>query len=230
MTAPLNQREQAIVDSVLQTFEGSELLGVIGADEARRKRDDVIYGTTTGYRDPQINNPTKRENGMPLVNFKAIQEKSFAQPPVGVYECRLDVSNIELDEHGQPTVRTVDGKKVPRIQETKSGDEWWRISATITAGEHKGLKIRDGLYFSEKGINRVKLVCKSLGVITGDEENFEVTPEMLDGKLARVRVDKQEPALDRNKQQKFDKKTGEKLYRAKVAFDGYEAMDEGVPF
>ena len=41
------------------------------------------------------------------INLKEIQESSFAQPDEGTYRCRLQVDNIERDQHGKRGVRSV---------------------------------------------------------------------------------------------------------------------------
>jgi hypothetical protein len=57
---------------------------------------------------------------------------------------------------------------------TKGGIPTINLTWTVLEGDYKGQEIEDVLFFSPKGLRRVKSVCKRLGVKKNLDENIEL--------------------------------------------------------
>ena len=105
------------------------------------------------------------------LNKKKINEQSekkeFKPIPRGNYLGRLE--KIEEDE-------------------TKNNDELWILQWGIAEGDYKGRKVFDNLVFKEGVLDRVLILCEALGVEVPDDEDFNLEPEMIKGKLCYIKV------------------------------------------
>jgi hypothetical protein len=104
---------------------------------------------------------------MPRVKFgSAEQQARNAEPiPSGTYTCQI--------------------AKVEEAQ-TRHGDPMWKLRLSVVEGSQKGRPVFDNLPFSSAATERVKLFCEALGLPT--DEDFDLTPEQVDGRLLRVVV------------------------------------------
>lgn len=98
--------------------------------------------------------------------------------------------------------------------ESRFGDPMWKLTLKVVGGEHEGALIFDRVTFNQKGLSRVKLVCKALGMDTTGEKSL--TPNMLVGRAAMVDVYAQE----------YEKADGTRSKSNNVPFGGYRPMTE----
>lgn len=105
------------------------------------------------------------------LNKKKIEEnkKDFKALPRAKYLARLE--KIEEDE-------------------TKNEDALWILQWGIAKGEHKGRKVFDNLVFKDSVLDRVLSLCKALNVEVPEDEDFDLEPDMLKGKLCYIKVKK----------------------------------------
>lgn len=131
---------------------------------------------------------------MPRINFDDVDD-AVQIVPEGTYVCAL--SEIAPD------------------YSQKVGD-FWRLKWKVSEGEAKGRIIEDPLFFTEKSLGRVKLLCSKVGLpVTG---TYDLQPKHLLGKRAKVTVE--------HVKEEYQGKT---YTKAKVPFGGYEALDGMVP-
>lgn len=131
---------------------------------------------------------------MPRIDFSTVEDaKDFTPLPEGEYLCRVDNVKEAL---------------------TGAGDEMWKLRMAVVEGEHKGRYIFDNLVFSEKALKRAKFVCRCLGIDVSGE--VDLTPDMIVGKQANVRVELEEYQDDEGREKK----------RNRVPFAGYEKPDD----
>ncbi|MBU8913307.1 MAG: DUF669 domain-containing protein [Spirochaetales bacterium] len=138
---------------------------------------------------------------MPKIDFSTVNDTAdFAPLPDGDYLCQL--TDVELDN-------------------TKSGDEMWRLRWSVLGGEFAGRLLFDNLVFSEKALSRVKLVCGCCGVDTSGAVDLE--PTMLLDKQALVTTYQEEYTDDQDRTKVTNR----------IPFEGYSFVpsDTGdVPF
>jgi hypothetical protein len=110
-------------------------------------------------------------------------------------------------------------------KQTSSGDLWWNLELRVIHGDCAGKKFWDGIFFTEKAMPRVKLVCSRLGLKVHGV--VDLTPDMLVGKVAYVNVI-QEDYID---------KEGNTRTKNSVPFGGYTKInddekedDDDMPF
>ena len=129
---------------------------------------------------------------------------------------KINFRNVNIPEPNGP-----DGKPVPAgtyvcravaVEETttRHGDEMWRVRFSIEEGPHRGRLLWDNLPFSEAALPRAKLACDALGLDT--EGEVDLSPDELLGRRCRLRI-----TLETYKGRR----------RNKVAYDGYEPLEEG---
>ena len=95
------------------------------------------------------------------------KEKNFGPVPKGKYLARLE--------------------KITKT-ETKKGNEMWSIRWGIAWGKCKDRKVFDNLTLSEKALDRVLSFCEALGIDIPEEEDLELKPSMVRGKLCGIKV------------------------------------------
>ena len=98
---------------------------------------------------------------------------------------------------------------VENVEERKSaaGNEVWRITLCVEAGEFAGRKIYDNLVWTEKAFRRIKQICEAIGGICSEQDaEVEILPsQILGGRVVASLI--------------HEVYNGEK--REKVAFSGY---------
>lgn len=129
---------------------------------------------------------------MPVIDFSQIKdEQGRSLLPDGTYLCRvLDV--------------------VP--EQTKAGDECWRLDLEVIEGDYAKRRIFDRLVFSEKALPRVKFICSRLGLDTSGEVDLRL--EHLLDRIACVTVFTEEIVSNDGLKKKVNK----------VPWDGYTAV------
>jgi Protein of unknown function (DUF669) len=131
---------------------------------------------------------------MPRIDFSSVEDaKDYTPIPEGEYLCRIDKVEEAL---------------------TGAGNEMWKLRLAVVSGEHKGRFLFDNLVFSEKALKRAKFVCRCLGVDVSGE--IDLTPEMIVGKQANVRVEIEEYVDDEGHEKK----------RNRVPFAGYDKTED----
>ena len=130
---------------------------------------------------------------MPRINFKKVDDVRESGPlPAGTYLCRLD--DVEVDE-------------------TRHGDEMWKLRFEVVAGPHERRCIWDNMVFSNTAMPRAKLICGCLGLDVTD--TLDVTPETLLGRTCQVMVDIED----------YEDQNGNPRRRNSVPFAGYKQTD-----
>ncbi len=111
--------------------------------------------------------------------------------PDGTYRCL--VARIELDQ-------------------TRSGDEWWRLRLGVVDGPHHGRALFDDIYFSERALPRAIHFCQALGLKL--HGSTEVTPQMCQGRECLVTIHSET----------YVNRDGQECRRNVVDYDGYAAV------
>ena len=116
-----------------------------------------------------------------------------------------------------------DGEYLCRVKEVtpdtgNKGEEVWRLDLEITSGDYGGEIIFDRLFFTEKGLKRVKLVCNRLGIETTGEADLR--PSDLIGKDAYVTC----------LQSEYVARDGSTKKNMKIPFDGYKSISDDIGF
>lgn len=124
------------------------------------------------------------------VNFDDLTVNDFSTVPAGSYLCR--VSEV-------------------RLGTTRGGDERWSLRLTVAAGELMGrMAAWDSIVFSSRGLARVRLVFKALGLPHKGVVNIE--PRDLEGRHVCVTV----------QQAEYLSASGDTtVIRNEVPYDGY---------
>lgn len=129
---------------------------------------------------------------MPRVNLADVPDIEPLEPiPAGEYLCRL--ADVEV------------------VQPLRK-PEFWRPRWIVQRGPYKGRTIPDILYFSEKALPRVKLLCGVASLDTSEE--IDLKPSDLLGMRAVLTVEEKQ----------FEDKNGKTRRVNAVVYNGY-----GVP-
>ena len=129
-------------------------------------------------------------------NLDEVDEVSFEAVPPGTYVCRLTVSSVE------PIGKSADAKL------------GLKVKARVVEENYHGSVIRDSLFWSKRAMGRIKAAVHRLAGVEGGIVTAAEVRDWLNGKLARVTVDK----ID-----SFTGKDGTIYRDSKVAFSGYAA-------
>jgi len=98
-----------------------------------------------------------------------------------------------------------------RVSNNADGDVSWMLRMTLLEGDRAGrVAVVDWLNFSARGMHRVRSVLSTLGFDTS--VSVEVETNMLEGKVANVRIVTQESS---------DPQTGKITRRSRVPYDGW---------
>jgi len=128
---------------------------------------------------------------MPIVDFNNVPDtQEFNELPPGKYLAK--VTEVKPDTSANQNLV-------------------WRLKMEVLHGAHKGGTIVDSLTWTEKGMGRVKLVLKRLGVDLS--RPVDVDRLVLEGRIAIV-------ALGKDKY--VNEATGQEVESMKVPFAGYE--------
>lgn len=100
---------------------------------------------------------------------------------------------------------------------TKAGDEQWSLKLEIIHGSDKGKMARDAIFFTEKAMPRVKLVCHRLGGIEGSG-HIDVQPNQLLNRKSYITIVAEE-------KEEF----GETKTTKRVAYGGYTSIGDDIP-
>lgn len=130
----------------------------------------------------------------------------------------LDLSQIEDAEDFSPIP---DGEYLcvlDEVEETttrESADDMWKLKWKVAEGPCENRVIFDQIIFSERGLKRVKLVLRRIGLdVSG---RLELSPEMIQGAVAYVTVHTEE----------YRKSDGSTARANRVDFAGYRSADSG---
>jgi len=127
---------------------------------------------------------------MPKRNWDDVEESTGGMVPPGEYKAKI----VEVFPEG-------DGN-----------DERWGVQFKIVEGDYKGQGFFDNLFFSQKALPRVKMVCSRLGLpLSG---NTALKPDMLLDLEAYVTVE----------HSVYEGKT-----KPKVPYAGYREIKDGEP-
>ena len=126
---------------------------------------------------------------MPRIDFGTIEDaKGYSILPEAGYRCRF----ADIEETS-----------------TQYGDDMWKLTLMVAAGDYEGRRIFDNMVFSDRALARVKLICAALGIdVSG---SVDLVPAMLLGKECNVTVEIQE----------YEDSTGKLKQRNSVPFAGY---------
>jgi hypothetical protein len=98
----------------------------------------------------------------------------------------------------------------------------WKLAFEVVEGDHMGRLIFDNLVFKTAGFQRVKSLCRVLGLDVSGQ--LDLRPDSIRGGSCYVTVDIEE----------YEDRHGDTQKRNKVAFDGFasvkgakETTDEG---
>lgn len=125
--------------------------------------------------------------------------------------------NFDVEEAANYEITVPPGKYLVRCDEiretfTKENNECWNLTLTIIHGEHKGNQIYDPLFFTERAMPRVKLVCHRLGGLEGTGYVTVNTTDLLNKSCYVAVVEKED-----------DFNAGKMVN--KVAYAGYYAIE-----
>jgi hypothetical protein len=144
-------------------------------------------------------------------NLDEINEASGGNlpPPAGTYLCRIECD--DLAPIGQSL--------------------GFKIKGTVVERNYCGHVVEDVLWISDKAMGRIKMALHRVAGITSGKLSAAAIKEALDGKLARLTVEKViynvkgDSSTEYTEAQAMELRArGEKVYgRAKLAFAGYEA-------
>lgn len=98
---------------------------------------------------------------------------------------------------------------------TEKGDPQWNLTFELLEGKVARRLIFDKLFFTEKALKRVKLVCGRLGIDVSSE--LELTPELLQTRLVYLDVEVTEYEKD-----------GKMVPTNEVPFAGYTHTEKTV--
>lgn len=137
---------------------------------------------------------------MPKVDFNDVPDtEDFSPLPDGDYRCRCDEIKEEV---------------------SKNGNDMWNMTFIVTGGEYKNRKIFDNMVFTEKAMNRVKLISHRLGGIEVDTiGEIDLRPPMFIGKEVILTVIETSYADSEGNEKK----------KNKVIFGGYAAIKDEEP-
>jgi hypothetical protein len=113
---------------------------------------------------------------MPQVDWDSVEDTEPATRtlPPGWYECQLQAVDVGTTQHG---------------------DEMWTCKWGVIAGVHKERHFLDRWVWSRKGLQRIKIILKKLGLQPTGQASLE--PEDIGGTYAHVEV-KVQQYTDRN--------------------------------
>ena len=176
---------------------------------------------------------------MPHVDFRQITTESYGPVPIDKYPCVVHVEWLKKDEAGN---LMTGGDGQPARITTNAGDEMWNLTNYVMDGPHFDKPIYDSVSFGAKALKRAKIILIRAGMMPSDEEctknpalwpmqNQEFQPEELDGTCWWVTIESHEARVNSDGTPKLSK-AGKPLFKAKIAFDGYEPMkkDDAVLF
>jgi len=95
----------------------------------------------------------------------------------------------------------------------KTGKQMWKLKFAVRNGRFEGRHLVDFLFFTDKALPRVKILCSALKV---DASGLcDLTPEMLTNRSCRVTVYSKD----------YRDGTGTTQCRNHVTYDGFEAIE-----
>lgn len=103
------------------------------------------------------------------------EQRDFSLPPVGEYPCIMLVEGYKKDAGGE-LMTGLDGQ--PVLLTTGKGNPMWNLRNTIVDGPHLGKIIFDGIYFSEKAMQRAAVIFVRAGMMASDKE-CQANPKLL---------------------------------------------------
>ena len=131
---------------------------------------------------------------MPDIDFSQIDDvPDFSPLPDGKYRCKL----VEVEETS-----------------TQNGDEMWRLTLEVEAGEFRGRRIFDNMVFSKAAEQRVKLICRGLALNVAGK--LTLTPGVVEGRSCYVTVTTES----------YEDGKGKERTRNAVLFAGYEPIEK----
>jgi hypothetical protein len=124
------------------------------------------------------------------VNFNQVPDQAdFSLPPIGRHPARLEIDAYQKDAQGN-FMTGPDGK--PVFKRTAAGDtKWDMLWHLLDLPDDR--YVSEGLFFSTKGLKRVKIIFVRGGFATGKEDDIDLEPEDLDGTFWWVEVEHPDP-------------------------------------
>lgn len=127
---------------------------------------------------------------MPKINFQEAQNP-MAPMPIGTYICEI----VEVKE-----------------KKTQRGEDYFALRLEVVGGDYEGRPIYDNIFFSERALKRLKLICERLEI--GTKGDIEITPDTFSNLKVNVLV----------KQDTYTNKEGRLIIKNIVAYDGYNGI------
>lgn len=128
--------------------------------------------------------------------------------PEGNYPCRLVKIDVKIS---QQRTDVMSG-------EQKGGNRYINADWLIIAGPRKGFHIFDIIMLEGKGLPRFQLLVSKLGMYNKETKRFTGKLADLLNKMAWVKI--------QHSLEEYPTGSGTKVIRARVAFEGYEAITE----
>lgn len=123
-----------------------------------------------------------------------------------------DVGSFKVPEPGIYMIKVIDGEK----KYTKNGNEMWQMKyEIIQQGNFYGTQIYENIVFSDKTMNRVKLIFDALEINMSEGERDYEYFELID-KVCFVKIEKE----------LYTDNFGNEKWKAKVSFDGYYPLKD----
>ncbi|MBV8772223.1 MAG: hypothetical protein JO166_07835 [Deltaproteobacteria bacterium] len=117
---------------------------------------------------------------MPILNMNELgNSEKFDLLPLGRYPAKLKIETYQRDQSGRLVMGKNGKNDKPIGLTTKDGAEKWNLTWILLDSEQVGRKVFDSLSFSPRGARRAKDMLVIQGIIKGDEEHFDLQPEML---------------------------------------------------
>jgi hypothetical protein len=130
---------------------------------------------------------------------------------------KINLSKVDDAASLAPAGQHVCAVTSVKVDETKGGDEMWRVRFKVVGGEHAGEVVLDNLVFSDAAMSRIKLACKAFGIDTSKE--VELNPSDILGLMCLVTV----------VEKQYEDKRGRPKVTVGVSFDGYRPLPEDEP-
>lgn len=109
-----------------------------------------------------------------LLEFDESDFTSFEPVPAGVYNARVDASNME-------------------VKQSQNGNDYVTFCYVIEGDEqYAGRKVFDNYTISKKAMWKLTNVLLALGVIDNTTRKFVLQPEMVHNKPCRIKVSQEE--------------------------------------
>jgi hypothetical protein len=124
------------------------------------------------------------------------------------------VGNFKVVQPGIYLVKIVDVV----VKHSTKGFEYWNLKLEIAedGSEYYGQKLFDNIIFTEKALNRAKLIFESCGVDVSIEREY--TPDDLLGAICKVEIDRIEPYIVEGKER----------HKSVIAYAGYYSADSAA--